>query len=166
MQYVPPMSFAVSCSIDPGWSRGSMVIRNVGLFNLPPAYQESNYHPQAEYRPYMQYGAWCQLWSTTAAEATSWPLPTPRCSRTSACFSPARRNCSSGMLEWLNHSARAQSSVIFSDLSGVWRRACALACVAVRQRPAAWMLVLAATWAAWSGAAGLVIYTHRAHALA
>ena len=45
-----------------------MVIQNVGLYNLPPAYQETNYHPQAEYRPYMQYGAWCQLWATTHGE--------------------------------------------------------------------------------------------------
>ena len=75
-------------------SVGSMVIRNVGLCNLPPAYQESNYHPQAEYRPYMQYGAWCQLWSTTLWSGPRfWRLPTPRCSPTSACISRARRSC-------------------------------------------------------------------------
>ena len=160
LQHVPRMSFAVSCSIDPGSSRGSMVIRNVGLFNLPPAYQESNYHPQAEYRPYMQYGAWCQLWSTAYGRGHILAFADSTLFSNFCVFQPGKTELFVGMLEWLNHTRED----VFSRIRRWWGvialAVCALGYAGMRQRPGAWMLVLAATWAAWGVAAGLVTHTH------
>lgn len=101
--HVPPMQFAVSCSIDPGWSLGREVIHNVGLYNLPPAYQESNYHPQAEYRPYMEYGAWCQLWATTSGRGRVAAFADSTLFSNFCVYQPGKRELLMGMLQWLNH---------------------------------------------------------------
>jgi hypothetical protein len=165
LQFVPPMCFAVSCSIDPGPSVGSMVIRNVGLWNLPPAYQESNYHPQAEYRPYMQYGAWCQLWSTTYGRGRVLAFADSTLFSNFCVYQPGKSELFVGMLEWLNHasgldSIRAQRLLsIVGLVAGLVAGALGLG--GVKQRPGAWMLLLAATWAAWAVAACLVVHMHQ-----
>lgn len=112
LQYMPPMNFAVSCSIDPGSNRGRMVIRNVGLYNLPPAYHESNYHPQAEYRPYMQYGAWCQLWTTTHGKGRVAGFADSTLFSNFCTFQPGKSELLIGMLEWLNHRSTFDSLLI------------------------------------------------------
>ena len=109
LQSVPAMCFAVSCSIDPGPSVGSMVIRNVGLWSLPPAYQETNYHPQAEYRPYMHYGAWCQLWSTTHGRGRVLAFADSTLFSNFCVYQPGKKELFVGMLEWLNHASRLDS---------------------------------------------------------
>ena len=103
VQHVPPMNFAVSCSIDPGHSLGRMVIRNTGLWNLPPAYHESNYHPQAEYRSLMQYGAWCQLWSTRHGSGRVLAFADSTLFSNFCVFQPGKAELLVGMLQWLNH---------------------------------------------------------------
>ncbi len=129
LQHVPPMCFAVSCSIDPGWHVGSMVIRNVGLWNLPPAYQESNYHPQAEYRPYMQYGAWCQLWSMTFGSGRVLAFADSTLFSNFCVYQPGKTELFLGMLEWLNHASRWDSrapsgcGVCLWGSPGAWRGA-------------------------------------------
>ena len=105
VQHVPPMHFAVSCSIDPGWSLGRMVIRNTGLWSLPPAYHESNYHPQAEYAPEMQYGAWCQLWSTTYGSGRVLAFADSTLFSNFCVFQPGKAELLRGMLDWLNHTS-------------------------------------------------------------
>ncbi len=120
LQYVPPMCFAVSCSIDPGPSVGSMVIRNVGLWNLPPAYQESNYHPQAEYRPYMQYGAWCQLWSTTHGRGRILAFADSTLFSNFCVYQPGKSELFVGLLEWLNHSSRLDSIRVPAIVERSW----------------------------------------------
>ncbi len=112
LQDLPPMNFAVSCSIDPGTSVGTMAIRNTGLWNLPPAYQESNYHPQAEYRPYMQYGAWCQLWTTTAGRGRVAAFADSTLFSNFCVFQPGKRELFMGMLEWLNHTSPFDSVLL------------------------------------------------------
>ncbi len=168
LQAVPPMDFAVSCSIDPAANVGDMVIRNVGLWNLPPAYQESNYHPQAEYRPYMQYGAWCQLWSTTHGRGRVLAFADSTLFSNFCVYQPGKVELFVGMVEWLNHASRLDSlgaqfwRQFLAGVAGILAAACGV--VAVRQRPGAWMSLLAASWAAWTLAALLVMQVHR-HAL-
>ena len=41
VQHMPPMDFAVSCSIDPGFSRGRPAMVNTGLWSMGP-----DYHPR------------------------------------------------------------------------------------------------------------------------
>ncbi|MBN1852465.1 MAG: hypothetical protein JW829_07060 [Pirellulales bacterium] len=105
LQHVPPMCFAVSCSIDPGHSRGTMVIRNTGLWSLPPAYHESNYHPQAEFRTPMQYGAWCQLWATSYGPGRVLGFADSTIFSNFCTFQPGKAELLIGMLEWLNHTS-------------------------------------------------------------
>ena len=165
LQHVPPMCFAVSCSIDPGWHVGSMVIRNVGLWNLPPAYQESNYHPQAEYRPYMQYGAWCQLWSTTRGSGRVLAFADSTLFSNFCVYQPGKTELFLGMLEWLNHASRWDSPSaqwllrVFVWVAGCV--ACALGLWTVRRSPGRWMVLLAVAWSAWAVAAYLVVDLQR-----
>lgn len=160
LQHVPPMSFAVSCSIDPGSSRGSMVIRNVGLFNLPPAYQESNYHPQAEYRPYMEYGAWCQLWSTVFGRGKVLAFADSTLFSNFCVYQPGKTELFMSMVEWLNHHPgrgvpRNRALWILTALV-----ACVLGCLGLREKAGAWILVLSVTWCAWSVAVGGTLHLH------
>ncbi len=168
VQHMPPMYFAVSCSIDPGCSMGQMVIRNTGLFNLPPAYQEINYHPQAEYRPNMQYGSWCQVWSTSygkgrvlaSGDSTPW---------SNFCvFQPGKAELMLGMLEWLNHRSvldrPAPKLLLFIPWGLVGLLLIAVAMWLARYTPAAWLLLVAAGLAGWA-AGSLAVITVHAHAM-
>jgi hypothetical protein len=165
VQHVPPMNFAVSCSIDPGDSAGRMVIRNAGLYSLPPAYQESNYHPQAEYRSDMQYGAWCQLWSTTSGRGRVLGFADSTLFSNFCVFQPGKAELLRGMLHWLNHRSVFDRPWVRRLLAiplacwglvligaGVWRGA---------RRPDTWIPLLAAGLAGWSIAALTVIVVHR-----
>jgi hypothetical protein len=165
VQHMPPMTFAVSCSIEPGRSTGRMVIRSTGLWNLPPAYQEINYHPQAEYRPQMQYGAWCQLWSTSYGEGRVLAFADSTLFSNFCVFQPGKTELLMGMLEWLNHrSVLDRPSVkLWLDISlvlgggfllaaGVWL---------ARHTRAAWMVLAAAALAGWSAGALAVIESNR-----
>ena len=127
VQHVPPMFFAVSCSIDPGRSSGTMVIRNTGLWNLQPAYHETNYHPQAEYRPEMQYGAWCQLWGTTHGRGRVLAFTDSTLFSNFCIYQPGKAELFIGMLEWLNRSSpwdqpRAGDCWAWRHTSAAWRR--------------------------------------------
>jgi hypothetical protein len=106
VQHLPDMVFAVSCSIDPGFHRGRMPIRSTGLWSLPPAYHESNYHPQAEYRPRLQYGAWCQLWSTNYGQGRVLGFADSTLFSNFCTFQPGKAELLRGMLDWLNHHSR------------------------------------------------------------
>ncbi len=166
VQHVPPMQFAVSCSIDPGTSTGRMVVRNTGLWNLPPAYQESNYHPQAEYRWDMQYGAWCQLWSTTHGRGRVLAFADSTLFSNFCIYQPGKAELLRGMLNWLNHGSVLDRRWIKGFLVlpaticglallsfGLWR---------VRQRRDAWIVAMAAVLAGWSIAAIVLIVLQRA----
>lgn len=102
VQHLPPMTFAVSCSIDPGSSLGRAAVRSTGLWNLPPEYHTENFFPEAEYRPEMRYGAFIQLWTMRygAGRVAAWTDSTIF-SNFSA-FEPGKTELMLGMLDWLN----------------------------------------------------------------
>ena len=167
VQYLPPMNFAVSCSIDPGLSWGDMVIRSTGLWNLPPAYHESNYHPQAEYRANMQYGAWCQLWSTRFGDGRVLAFADSTLFSNFCVFQPGKAELLIGMLQWLNHGNRlgpremlrlrvaGSMGGLLLLLAGLW---------IARDSEGTWLVLIAAGLAAWTGASWAVAAAHR-HAL-
>jgi hypothetical protein len=103
LQHMPPLDFAVACSIDPGRSAGRMVIRAAGLWSLAPAYQEVNYHPQAEYRPEMQYGAWCQAWATYRGKGRVIGFGDSTLFSNFCTYQPGKAELFLGMVQWLNH---------------------------------------------------------------
>lgn len=166
LQHLPPMNFAVSCSIDPGASFGRMVIRNTGLYSLPPAYHESNYHPQAEYRPNMQYGAWCQLWSTVHGQGRVLAFADSTLFSNFCTFQPGKAELLVGMLEWLNHRSvldrrgRKLSVVVPVTTLGVVLMAIGL--WSCRHVAGAWLVLMASGWAGWTMAALVVMIVHRA----
>jgi hypothetical protein len=166
VQHVPPMNFAVSCSIDPGRSSGRMVIRNAGLFSLPPAYHEMNYHPQAEYRPHMHFGAWCQLWATRYGQGRVLAFADSTLFSNFCVFQPGKAELLRGMLAWLNHrsvwdrrTARLAIVLPLGLLSalllvgGVWHWH--------GRQGLGWTLLVAAGYAGWAVAAVAVIAEHR-----
>lgn len=160
---VPPMNFAVSCSIDPGRSVGKMVIRNAGLYNLPPAYQEMNYHPQAEYRHDMQYGAWCQMWATRCGKGRVVAFADSTLFSNFCVFQPGKKELFMGMLNWLNRASVFDRQwvrllvVLPFGLAGV-----ALLCLGLRQaqrQNASWLLTIAAGLAGWTvGSLAIILY--------
>ncbi|MGM0487923.1 MAG: DUF4350 domain-containing protein [Planctomycetota bacterium] len=165
LQYMPTMDFAVSCSIDPGSNRGTMAIRNVGLYNLPPAYHESNYHPQAEYRPYMQYGAWCQLWSTTQGKGRVIGFADSTLFSNFCTFQPGKAELFIGMIEWLNHRSPFDSPLV-KRLLVVPLVLVAIALLLIglglaRGLRGGWLLLLAVGATAWAGASQTVLYVHQ-----
>ncbi len=105
VQHVPPMYFAVSCSIDPARSRGRAVIRNTGLWNLPPEIHADNYHPEAEYRPDMQYGAFIQAWSTRYGNGRVLAFADSTIFSNFCVFQPGKAELLRGMVDWLNRTS-------------------------------------------------------------
>ncbi len=164
LQRVPPMHFAVSCSIDPGTSRGTMVVRNVGLYNLPPAYHESNYHPQAEYRPNMQYGAWCQLWSTTLGRGRVVAFADSTLFSNFCVFQPGKTELFMGMLQWLNHSSPLDDPLVRRrwtiPLACLGFAFLALGARLLWPVRGGWLLAVAAGAAGWSAAGWFITQMH------
>jgi len=168
VQHVPPMNFAVSCSIDPGTRAGNMVIRSVGLYNLPPAYQEMNYHPQAEYRHDMQYGAWCQMWATRYGKGRVVAFADSTLFSNFCVFQPGKKELFVGMVNWLNrasifdHLWARLLVVLLTLLAGT-----SLLVVGLRQgrrSKASWLVMLAVGLAGWT-VGSLAIMAHHQYSM-
>ncbi len=119
VQHVPPMTFAVSCSIDPGRSLGRAAVRSTGLWSLPPEYHTENFFPEAEYRPEMRYGAFIQLWTTRygMGRVAAWTDSTIF-SNFSA-FEPGKTELMLGMLDWLNRRSVLDRAAVRWTVFGV-----------------------------------------------
>lgn len=167
VQYMPEMNFAVSCSIDPGSNRGTMVIRNAGLYNLPPAYHESNYHPQAEYRPYMKYGSWCQLWSTTAGEGRVVGFADSTLFSNFCTYQPGKAELFIGMIEWLNHRSMFDSltakRAVTIPLGAAGIVLILIGINLLRGVRAGWLMLLAAGAIAWAGGSRTAASLHESN---
>ncbi len=106
VQHLPPTDFAVSCSIDPGRSWGRAVIREAGLWSLPPEYHIENYHPFPQHRPEMRYGAFIQLWSTRCGKGRVLAFGDSTIFSNFCIFQPGKAQLFRGMIDWLNHRNR------------------------------------------------------------
>ena len=67
-QHLPWFDFAVSCSIDPGWSQGRPVVVETGLWSMTSDYHMSNYHPYPQHCPEMRYGAFIEAWAVRCGQ--------------------------------------------------------------------------------------------------
>ena len=103
VQDMPPLDFAVSCSISPGLSRGRAAIRSTGLKNLLADYHVSNFYPQVEDKAEMRYGAFVQLWTTRRGAGRVAAFTDSTIFSNFATFEPGKAELMLGMLEWLNH---------------------------------------------------------------
>jgi hypothetical protein len=132
VQHVPPMDFAVSCSIDPGYSHGRPLIENTGLWSMGPEYHYSNFHPQPQHCPAMRCGAFVQTWAARHKQGRAVAFTDSTIFSNFAIGQPGKSELMLGMVEWLNHA-------------NAW----------IDPRP--WLILLglvplgAAFWVAWQG---------------
>jgi hypothetical protein len=103
IQHMPPLDFAVSCSIDPLSSAGRAAIRSTGLRSLPADYHASNFYPQVEDRAEARYGAFVQLWTTRRGAGRVAAFADSTIFSNFSTFEPGKAELMLGMLEWLNH---------------------------------------------------------------
>jgi hypothetical protein len=103
IQNMPPLNFAVSCSISPGKGLGRAVIRSMGMKNLPADYHASNFYPQVEDQTEMRYGAFVQLWAIRHGAGRVAAFTDSTIFSNFATFEPGKTELMLGMLEWLNH---------------------------------------------------------------
>jgi hypothetical protein len=106
VQNMPPLHFAVSCSIDPGISSGRAAIRSTGLKNLMADYHASNFYPQVEDRAEMRYGAFVQLWTKHHGAGRVVAFSDSTIFSNFATFEPGKAELMLGMIEWLNYRNR------------------------------------------------------------
>jgi hypothetical protein len=119
VQHLPPMHYAVSCSVDPGASRGRAVVRSTGLWSLYPDYHQDNYHPHAEYRAEMGYGAFIQLWATRHGRGRVAAYTDSTIFSNFCTFQPGKAELLLGMLQWLNRSSPLDDSAVGMTVFGV-----------------------------------------------
>jgi hypothetical protein len=104
VQHLPPLDFAVSCSIDPGTSLGRAAIANTGLWSLPPAYHTENFFPVPNHRAEMRYGSFVQLWAVEQGRGRVLAFTDSTIFSNFAIFEPAKLELLLGMMAWLNQT--------------------------------------------------------------
>ncbi len=163
--HVPPMGFAVSCSIDPGTSWGTAVIRSTGLWSLPPLYRSENYFPDPELRSDMRFGSFIQLWAARQGHGRVLAWTDSTIFSSYSTFEPGKAELMLGMLEWLNRRSALDPPEIRWPAKG----AAALLLLAlvggglwvVRVRQVHPLVVLAAGLLGWTAASAGLAAVHR-----
>ncbi len=158
LQYMPPMEFAVSCSIDPGSSHGRSVITSTGLWSMPPEYHHENYHPIAQYCADMRYGAFVQIWAAWHGQGRAIAYTDSTIFSNFAAFQPGHAEILLGMIEWLNHANPLIDPRPWLILLGI-----APLCAGIilgQRRSVAWLVLLSAGICCWALAAESVAALH------
>jgi len=161
VQYMPPMHFAISCSIAPGTSIGRTVIRGIGLKNLMADYHVTNFYPQPEDKAEMHYGAFVQLWATRYGRGRVLGFTDSTIFSNFATFEPGKPELMLGMIEWLNHRSRLKEPRWWLVPLGMVLLVAGL--VLAMGWGSAWPVLLACMLAGWSIG---VLGTRTAHRLA
>jgi len=102
VQHVPPMDFAVSCSIDPDFNSGRAAICSTGLWSLPPDYNMQNYFPVPRHQADMRFGAFVQLWTTRRGAGRVAAFTDSTIFSNFSTFEPGKAEMFLNMLAWLN----------------------------------------------------------------
>jgi len=157
IQHMPPLDFAVSCSIAPGASPGRAVMRGLGLKNSPADYHASNFYPQAEDRPDMRYGAFVQLWATRAGRGRVVAFTDSTQFSNFSMFEPGKPELALGLIEWANRADDVGNPRPWLALAALVLAAGGL--LLARGSSATWAVLLAAGMLGHAGAAVAV----RAH---
>lgn len=167
VQHVPPMEFAVTCSIDPGTSRGRAVVQKTGLWSLPPVYYTENFQPEAEYQAPMRYGSFIQVWSTRHGAGRVLAFTDSTIFSNFCTFEPGKAEIILGMLQWLNHRSSLDRDgpritlVAFLTLAGAGELALGLWWA--RRASVGWLLMLVSAMLGWTVASAAIVFSqHRA----
>lgn len=143
---VPPMHFAVGCSVDPGRSRGRAAIWSTGLWSLPCEFHAPNYHPVPQWRSDMRYGAFIQLWATRFGRGRILAFTDSTIFSNFCLFQPGKAELFREMLWWLMRRGIYDyplvrwvlPSALFLVALGLLGVALALAC---RKNVSGWILL-------------------------
>lgn len=159
LAHMPPMDFAVSCSIAPGASDGRAVIVGTGLKNIMADYHASNFYPQVEDRADSRWGAFVQAWAVRSGRGRVLAFTDSTIWSNFSAFEPGKLELLMGSVEWLNHSNAG-----FDPRWPLLLAGSVLACVALylgRGWSGGWPLATAAVLAAWALASEGVAAVHR-----
>ncbi len=167
VQHLPPMDFAVSCSIDPGWSLGRAAIRSGGLFSMgPDHYHSDNFHPVPQHVPEMRYGAFIQVWTTTFGRGRVTAFTDSTIFSNFCLPQEGKADIMFGMVEWLNRSEPWGPLGRWAFRLGLLIAAAALAAGAIApaggQHAALRPLLLAAAVSGWAVGVEAVAAAQRA----
>lgn len=147
VQWMPPMDFAVGCSIAPGLSWGRGVIVSGALWNMPPEYHHSNFHPVPNHCPQMRFGPFIQLWATRYGRGRVLAFTDSTIFSSACLFQPGKAELFLGMLHWLNHSNRGDpgpwlvTAGLLVAVAALWLGG---------RRRGAWLPMLAVCVCAWT----------------
>ena len=158
LQYMPPMEFAVSCSIDPGFSHGRSVITSTGLWSMPPEYHHENFHPIPQHCADMRYGAFVQVWAAWQGRGRAMAYTDSTIFSNFCTFQPGHAEIMLGMVEWLNHANPPLDPRPWLIILGI-APLCAGIYLAER-RTVAWLVLLSAGVCGWAVAAEGVAALH------
>lgn len=101
-QYMGRMEIAISCSIDPGSSSGTAVLRGIGLKNLDADYHAPNAYPQPIDAAEMIPGSFVQAWATDSGDGRVLAFTDSTIMANFSFFEPGKSELFLGMVEWLN----------------------------------------------------------------
>ena len=156
-QHMPPMDFAVSCSIAPLSPVGRAAILSTGLWSLPADYHASNFYPQVEDRADCRYGAFVQLWASHRGSGRVVAFSDSTIFSNFSTFEPGKAELMLGMLEWANHKAPLNLRPLLFLIGALLGLAAA---IALWRAPLPF--VLAAGLLAWAAAVSSIRVYHRA----
>ena len=161
IQRMGPLDFAISCSIDPGFSAGRAVIVDTGLKNLGADYHATNFYPQTKDLAQMRYGAFVQLWATRYGKGRVVAFTDSTIFANFSAFEPGKSELMLGILEWLNRSGGSGRVRLWLLLVGLALGAGAL--LLAWSGGASWLLMLAAASLGWSASTfGVAWFNRRA----
>jgi hypothetical protein len=148
VQRMGPLDFAVSNSVEPGWSWGRPAILGAGLFGMGPEYHHDNYMPFAQHSADMRYGPFVQVWAARYGKGRVIAFTDSTILSNFALFQPGKAELAVGMLQWLNHTGGDPGPwlLFFACVplaAGLWL---------ARTRRGAWLMLLAAGTCAWVAA--------------
>jgi hypothetical protein len=161
VQYMPPMDFAVSCSIDPGHSRGRPVIVNTGLWSMGPEYHADNFHPVPNHCPEMRYGAFVQAWAAGYGKGRAVAFADSTVFSNFCVGQPGKSEVMLGMVEWLNRAEPWLNPRPWLLLLGLVPLATGLWIAIRRPTGGVWLVLLAAGTCGWVLASLAVVGAHR-----
>lgn len=102
---MPPMDFAIACSIDPGTSWGWPIIEAASLWSMPAYYRSENFFPVPQHTPAIRYGAFIELWGTTYGKGRVLAFGDSTIFSNFSTFEPGKAELMRDMLVWLNHTS-------------------------------------------------------------
>jgi hypothetical protein len=164
VQWMPPLDFEISCTIDPGASAGRAAMRATSLKNAWPDYHASNFYPQVEDFPDARYGSFVQMWATEQEQGRVAAFSDSTQFSNFSTFEPGKPEMFLGMVEWLRHQNRAGPLLQLLTLAGAALAAIGVVAallLSLTRRRSAWMLALAAGLLGWAIAVPMVRAANR-----